>query len=149
MNTAPETDRQFSLVITPCTDENVSNLQDALLEALQKFGFQGNAVIVPSRRTNLPFERALEALKRGWMARLPHWSEDVRIVLQRPDENSKMTYPYLYVESRYGCVPWKETNVELLCESWEVAPYEPLQLEECCCAHDPLDSDPQETSCDE
>lgn len=31
-----------------------------------------------------------------------------------------MTAPYLYVESRFGCVPWKETMIELLSEEWEV-----------------------------
>jgi hypothetical protein len=52
--------------------------------------------------------------------RLPNWSEDVRIKVQFPDENSKMTAPYLYVESRFGLVPWKETNIELFSENWEV-----------------------------
>lgn len=31
-----------------------------------------------------------------------------------------MTAPYLYVESRYGKVPWKETMIELFSEDWEV-----------------------------
>ncbi|EOQ01307.1 hypothetical protein IKC_06264 [Bacillus cereus VD184] len=31
-----------------------------------------------------------------------------------------MTAPYLYVESRFGRVPWKETNIELFAENWEV-----------------------------
>lgn len=31
-----------------------------------------------------------------------------------------MTAPYLYVESRFGRVPWKETMIELFAESWEV-----------------------------
>ncbi len=31
-----------------------------------------------------------------------------------------MTAPYLYVESRFGRVPWKETMIELLSEEWEV-----------------------------
>ncbi len=45
--------------------------------------------------------------------RLPSWSPDVVIRVQYPDKNSKMTAPYLYVQSRYGMVPWKETNIEL------------------------------------
>ena len=52
--------------------------------------------------------------------RLPHWEEDVIIRAQYPDENSKMTAPYLYVESRFGKVPWKETMIELFSEKWEV-----------------------------
>lgn len=52
--------------------------------------------------------------------RLPQWKEDVVIRAQYPDENSKMTAPYLYVESRFGKVPWKETMIELFAESWQV-----------------------------
>jgi hypothetical protein len=52
--------------------------------------------------------------------RLPAWSEDVIIRVQKPDENSKMTAPYLYVESRFGKVPWKETMIELFSDKWEL-----------------------------
>ena len=52
--------------------------------------------------------------------RLPQWKEDVVIRAQYPDEHSKMTAPYLYVESRFGRVPWKETMIELFSENWEV-----------------------------
>ncbi len=52
--------------------------------------------------------------------RLPQWTPDVKIKAQFPDEDSKMTAPYLYVESRYGMVPWKETMIELFSEDWEV-----------------------------
>jgi hypothetical protein len=52
--------------------------------------------------------------------RLPHWSTDVKIKIQIPDENSKMTAPYLYVESRFGRVPWKETMIELFSDKWEL-----------------------------
>jgi len=31
-----------------------------------------------------------------------------------------MTAPYLYVESRFGMVPWKETMIELFSDAWEV-----------------------------
>ena len=52
--------------------------------------------------------------------RLPQWSDDVAIRLQSVDENSKMTHPYLYAESRYGNVPWKETMVEMFSDKWEM-----------------------------
>jgi hypothetical protein len=52
--------------------------------------------------------------------RLPQWQEDVKIKAQYPDEHSKMTSPYLYVVSRFGKVPWKETMVELFSEEWIV-----------------------------
>lgn len=51
---------------------------------------------------------------------LPLWSEDVKIRAQFSDECGKMTTPYLYVESRFGTVPWKETMIELFSENWKV-----------------------------
>ncbi len=66
------------------------------------------------------FGEAFEQVKTGKGMRLPAWSEDVVIRAQYPDEHSKMTAPYLYVESRFGKVPWKETMIELFSEKWEV-----------------------------
>ncbi|PTC15428.1 Thoeris anti-defense Tad2 family protein [Bacillus wiedmannii] len=66
------------------------------------------------------FGQAFEEVKNGKGMRLPQWSDDVVIRAQFPDEHSKMTAPYLYVESRFGRVPWKETNIELFAENWEV-----------------------------
>ena len=73
--------------------------------------------------SNLSFGRALDSVQdnpdtRGM--RLPSWKEDVIIKCQMPDENSKMTAPYLYVESRFGRVPWKETMIELFSIEWTV-----------------------------
>lgn len=65
------------------------------------------------------FGQALEQLKLGKGMRLPQWSSDVVIRAQFPDAKSKMTAPYLYVESRFGLVPWKETMIELFSEDWE------------------------------
>lgn len=66
------------------------------------------------------FGLALEAMKKGLGARLPKWKPDVVIRAQYPDEHSKMTAPYLYVESRFGRVPWKETMIELFSDEWEI-----------------------------
>lgn len=66
------------------------------------------------------FGQAFEATKTGKGMRLPQWQKDVVIRAQYPDVFSKMTAPYLYVESRFGKVPWKETNIELFAENWEV-----------------------------
>lgn len=66
------------------------------------------------------FGDAFEEIKHGMGMRLPSWSGDVVIRVQSPDEHSKMTAPYLYVESRFGKVPWKETMIELFSEDWEI-----------------------------
>lgn len=70
---------------------------------------------------NLNFGKAFEQVKQGKGMRLPKWGSDVTIRAQYPDEHSKMTAPYLYVESRFGRVPWKETMIELFSEEWEIA----------------------------
>jgi len=66
------------------------------------------------------FGDAFEEVKKGKGMRLPHWLPDVTIKAQYPDENSKMTAPYLYVDSRFGRVPWRETMIELFSEEWTV-----------------------------
>ena len=66
------------------------------------------------------FGEAFEKVKQGNAMRLPSWSSDVIIKAQFPDEHSKMTAPYLYVESRFGKVPWKETMIELFSNNWKV-----------------------------
>ena len=76
-----------------------------------------NTTIVPG---GITFGAAFERVKQGKGMRLPHWNPDVVIRSQYPDEHSKMTAPYLYVESRYGKVPWKETMIELFSNDWEV-----------------------------
>jgi len=66
------------------------------------------------------FGLALDELITGKCSgmRLSQWEPDVIIRMQTPDKNSKMTHPYLYVESRFGMVPWKETMVEMFNEQW-------------------------------
>ena len=69
----------------------------------------------------MDFSDAFKRIKHnGEGMRLPHWSSDVIVRVQHPNESSKMTAPYLYVESRFGMVPWKETMIELFSEEWEV-----------------------------
>lgn len=70
------------------------------------------------------FGKALEEIKElgyngeEFAMSLPKWSDDVVIKVQRPDEYSKMTAPYLYVESRFGRVPWIPTQIELMSDEW-------------------------------
>ncbi|MCW1241945.1 Thoeris anti-defense Tad2 family protein [Bacillus pretiosus] len=67
------------------------------------------------------YGHALEIVKHERKGmRLPNWQPDVVIRAQFPDEHSKMTAPYLYVESRFGRVPWKATMIEEFADNWEV-----------------------------
>ena len=70
--------------------------------------------------TAMGFSGALDALKRGFKVKKSGWSDDVYLTIQEPDENSKMTHPYIYVTSRFGKVPWVITQVEMLAEDWSI-----------------------------
>ena len=74
----------------------------------------------PFKEKGLTFGEAFDHIRNlsGQGMRLPHWGSDVVIRVQAPDVQSKMTAPYLYVESRFGRVPWKETMVELFAKDW-------------------------------
>ena len=71
---------------------------------------------------NLTFGQAFDIIRgsRAKGMRLPTWSYDVVIRVQFPNNKSKMTAPYLYVQSRNGRVPWKETMIELFSTEWEI-----------------------------
>ena len=80
-------------------------------------------MIYNMRYTNLSFGKAFDTIRmdtENLGMRLPSWKEDVVVRIQMPDANSKMTAPYLYVESRFGRVPWKETMIELFSIEWTV-----------------------------
>ena len=75
----------------------------------------------------MDFGDALKALKD------PGAPEDARIaragwngkgmwlMLQRPDENSKMGMPYIYLKTVDGrLVPWNPNNIDMLAEDWEI-----------------------------
>ena len=70
----------------------------------------------------MSFGEAFDFIRKypGAYMRLPKWSPDVKIKVKRPETGSDMSAPYLYVESRFGTVPWKETMIELFSEEWEV-----------------------------
>ena len=66
------------------------------------------------------FGQAFEEAQKGKGMRMRQWNDDVVVRVQFPDEYSKMTAPYLYVDSRFGRVPWISTNIELFSDNWEV-----------------------------
>lgn len=75
------------------------------------------------------FGEALEALKRGERMCRAGWNgKGIYIELQRPDEHSKMTLPYIYIvttelqsdnpDAPRGVVPWLASQTDLLAEDW-------------------------------
>jgi len=64
--------------------------------------------------------RAIEAMLRGYrVARLGWNGKNMWIALQEPDENSKMTLPYVYMKTaKDELVPWLCSQSDLLATDW-------------------------------
>lgn len=81
--------------------------------------------------SRLTFGDALEALKIGHKARRRGWNgTGIYIELQLPGEHSKMTSPYIFIDTTGlqtdnpdapKCrVPWLASQTDMLAEDWEV-----------------------------
>jgi hypothetical protein len=79
----------------------------------------------------MDFSYALKALKEGRKVMREGWNgKDMWLELQTPDENSKMTLPYIYIEYPVGSapypqgcrVPWMASQTDMLASDWELVP---------------------------
>lgn len=72
------------------------------------------------KTTGLTFGHALEGLQYGERMTREGWNgKDMWIALQRPDEHSKMTLPYIYMKTAQGdLVPWLASQTDLLAKDW-------------------------------
>ena len=77
------------------------------------------------------FGQALQALKQGNKAARLGWNgKGIFIELQVPDENSKMTSPYIFIDTTglqtnnemapKSRVPWLASQTDMLAEDWEI-----------------------------
>jgi hypothetical protein len=68
------------------------------------------------------FGRALAALKMGFSVSRKGWNgKNMWLGLQEPDEQSKMTQPYIYLKTNTGdVVPWLASQTDMLSEDWTV-----------------------------
>lgn len=75
------------------------------------------------------FGEALKYLKRGMKVARQGWNgKGIYLELQKPDENSKMTLPYIYIvtnglitnnpKAPKGVVPWLASQTDMLAEDW-------------------------------
>lgn len=71
---------------------------------------------------HMNFGMALDALKRGSMVQREGWNgKGMWLNLQRPDENSKMTEPYIYMKTAQdGQIPWMASQADMLAEDWQI-----------------------------
>lgn len=81
--------------------------------------------------TSMTFGGALEMLRRGKKVARKGWNgKGIFIELQRPDEHSKMTHPYIFIDTTglqtenphapKNRVPWLASQTDMLAEDWEV-----------------------------
>lgn len=79
----------------------------------------------------LNFGQAIQALKNGFKAARLGWNgKGIFIELQKPDENSKMTSPYIFIDTTglqtenpnapKSRVPWLASQTDMLAEDWVV-----------------------------
>lgn len=73
------------------------------------------------------FAEALSVMLRNIDCGIPSqirrasWGTTIWIGLQKPDEHSYMTAPYLYLESLKGRIPWIPSMMEIcVADDWEV-----------------------------
>lgn len=66
---------------------------------------------------------AISAMREGNAVRRAGWNgKGMYLELQIPDENSKMTLPYVYISTVDGSlVPWLCSQTDLLADDWELA----------------------------
>ena len=66
------------------------------------------------------FSEALSEVKGGNRIYRTGWNGKGQFIeLRRPDENSKMSLPYLYITTVEGArVPWLASQTDLLAEDW-------------------------------
>lgn len=76
------------------------------------------------------FGEAIEQMKIGSPVCRAGWNgKGIFIKLQRPDEHSKMTHPYIYIDTTglatsnpaapKVVVPWLASQTDMLAEDWE------------------------------
>jgi Protein of unknown function (DUF2829) len=66
---------------------------------------------------------AVNELRNGYKVRRAGWNgKGMWLELQEPDENSKMTLPYVFMSTAQGdFVPWLCSQTDLLASDWENA----------------------------
>lgn len=80
---------------------------------------------------NLTFGQALEALKQGEKVSRSGWNgKGIFLELQVPDEYSKMSHPYIYIDTtglesnnpdvKRNLVPWLASQTDMLSSDWQI-----------------------------
>lgn len=84
------------------------------------------------KRTIGDFGWAIGEMKSGEKVYRRGWNgKGIFIELQAPDEHSKMSHPYIYIDTtrlesnnpnvKRNLVPWLASQTDMLAEDWEIA----------------------------
>lgn len=79
----------------------------------------------------MTFGKAIDALKEGRRVMRRGWNgKQIYLTLQIPDAHSKMTSPYIFIdttgletenpEAPKTCVPWVASQTDILSEDWMI-----------------------------
>ena len=69
----------------------------------------------------MTFSIALTWIQDAKKVRRHAWPETMWLKIQKPDEHSMMTVPYIYLRSWEGdLVPWTPTQCDLMSDDWEI-----------------------------
>jgi hypothetical protein len=70
----------------------------------------------------LNFGQAIQLMKEERQVFRANWNgKNMWIALQRPNEKSKMTLPYIYMKTvQSDLVPWLASQADILAEDWQV-----------------------------
>ena len=70
----------------------------------------------------MDFGEAIKALKLGKRISRRNWNgKNQYLELQIPDQNSKMTLPYIYITTVQGdLVPWLASQTDMLSGDWYI-----------------------------
>lgn len=96
--------------------------------ALQKQEYENSAGI----SSGPDFGWALDKMRHGFAVRRRGWNgKGIFIKMQVPDEHSKMTSPYICIDTTglqtdntfapRSCVPWLASQTDMLATDWEIA----------------------------
>lgn len=68
------------------------------------------------------FGQAIHELRRGFKVARRGWNgRGMWVALQKPDEHSKMTLPYIYMSTVSGeLVPWTPSGTDIFGRDWSV-----------------------------
>lgn len=131
-----EYDASIDGILIHCKEGNILyNCTERLLYTVENIisdewiiADENNTTILGGEAT-FNFGEAIKYLKRGFKVARKGWNgKGIYLEMQKPDENSKMTLPYIYIVTNTlvsdnphaprGIVPWLASQTDMLCEDW-------------------------------